>query len=289
MEIPGGLVTAEVFNWTGNVLRFPRSAAYRAFSREEVSRSGVYLLTGEGEDGPLAYIGEAEAVRDRLKHHIREKDWWTECFVVTTAGDALNKAHIRYLEARLIETARNVGRVELENQTNPPRPRLSEAQMANMEGFLETLLLVMPALRVDLLLSQTEQIRDQSNALSQIALPEFVLTTPKYGIAAYAVIQDGKFIVRKGSKAQATWIANAKQVDNYAKIHAQLLTAGVLVAEGKLASFAEDTAFSSPSAAAAVINGRSTNGTTAWTEPVTGRTYKEWEASRLSETECEAG
>ena len=46
---PEGLVTAEMFHWTGSVLRFPRSAADRAFKRSEVLQSGVYLLTGEGD------------------------------------------------------------------------------------------------------------------------------------------------------------------------------------------------------------------------------------------------
>ena len=176
--------------------------------------------------------------------------------MITAAGDALNKAHIRYLEARLVETALGIGRVSLDNQTAPLRPRLTEAAEANMEGFLDRLLLVMPALRVDLFLSQTQRIRETADQGTAIDLAAFALKTPKYGIKAEAVAQDGRFIVRAGSLAQANWIAKAKRRSNYAQLHAQLVKAGVLVAEGKLARFAEDTVFSSPSAAAAVITGR---------------------------------
>lgn len=54
---------------------------------------------------------------------------------------AINKGHARYLEARLIEMARTAGRVALDNGNEPPadRRRLSEADRANMELFLENL------------------------------------------------------------------------------------------------------------------------------------------------------
>ena len=54
---------------------------------------------------------------------------------------AINKGHARYLEARLIEMARTAGRVALDNGNKPPadRRRLSEADRANMELFLENL------------------------------------------------------------------------------------------------------------------------------------------------------
>ncbi|WP_374765316.1 DUF4357 domain-containing protein [Yunchengibacter salinarum] len=48
--------------------------------------------------------------------------------------------------------------------------------------------------------------------------------------------------------------------------------------------FSEDYAFKSPSAAASVVNGRPTNGTTAWKERHSGKTYKEWEADSLNDT-----
>ncbi|MFH7321332.1 DUF4357 domain-containing protein [Desulfurivibrio sp. D14AmB] len=39
----------------------------------------------------------------------------------------------------------------------------------------------------------------------------------------------------------------------------------------------------SPSAAAAVVNGRPANGTIEWKLQATGQTYKEWEAEKLNQ------
>lgn len=69
---PDGLLTAEVFNWTGHVLMIPRTQIAGALGREEASRTGVYILLGDGADGPIAYIGEAEDIGKRLKEHAKE-------------------------------------------------------------------------------------------------------------------------------------------------------------------------------------------------------------------------
>ena len=54
---PDGMLTAEVFNWTGPVLRTPRTQLREALAREQSGFTGIYLLIGEGEKGPCAYIG----------------------------------------------------------------------------------------------------------------------------------------------------------------------------------------------------------------------------------------
>jgi hypothetical protein len=58
---PDGMLTAEVFNWTGHVLMTPRTQISEALNRQEARYTGVYLLFGERAGEPLAYIGEAEA------------------------------------------------------------------------------------------------------------------------------------------------------------------------------------------------------------------------------------
>jgi hypothetical protein len=45
--------------------------------------------------------------------------------------------------------------------------------------------------------------------------------------------------------------------------------------------FAHDYAFSSPSAAAAILNGRSSNGRRDWREIRSGKEYGQWEIEQL--------
>jgi len=105
-----GMLTAELYNWTGHVLMAPRTQLADALRRPEPKCTGVYLLLSEQDGEPIAYIGESDDVGQRLKSHDLNKDWWTSVVFITTAGNKLNKAHVRYLEARLISEAKRIGR-----------------------------------------------------------------------------------------------------------------------------------------------------------------------------------
>jgi len=277
------MLTAEVFNWTGHVLMALRTRLSAALKRPEASYTGVYLLLGEDDDGSLAYIGEGEDIGGRIKSHDTSKDWWTSAVLITTAGNSLNKAHAKYLESRLVEEARKAGKIRLDNGNTPPRSSLSEAAQANMESFLEYVMMVLPALRIDSFLAQTRpQPKASPSAIDSSAESDvvFELRTPKHGIEARAVLTDGKFVVLSGSKASSKWRGKSSQHTGYSKLHEELTANGVLVPGEGLSVFQENYAFKSPSAAAAVVNGRPTNGTTEWRLP-DGKTYKQWEADKL--------
>lgn len=62
---PTGILLAEISNWTGKVLVAPRSQLDQLSKREEVRRTGVYLLVGPDPDDPsraLASISEGDNV-----------------------------------------------------------------------------------------------------------------------------------------------------------------------------------------------------------------------------------
>jgi len=77
----------------------------------------VYLLTGPTEtgDGTRIYVGEADDLRSRIDQHITGKDFWTLLIAFVSKDDNLNKAHVRYLEARLCQLAKEAGRAVLDN------------------------------------------------------------------------------------------------------------------------------------------------------------------------------
>ena len=66
---PDGMLTAEMFNWTGHVLMTPRTQLSQALSRTEAGYAGVYLLLGEREAEPLLYVGEGEDISARIRTH----------------------------------------------------------------------------------------------------------------------------------------------------------------------------------------------------------------------------
>lgn len=276
---PDGMLTAEVFNWTGHILMAPRTQISAALTRKEARYTGTYLLLGERDGQPLAYIGEGDDISHRIKNHDINKDWWTTVVLVTSAANNLHKAHVQYLEARLIEIARSIGRVPLDNGNTPTRPSLPEAAQANMEGFLDYLLMVLPALRVDLFLASTRP--NQPAKPIGTNAPLFELVNRRHGLSATARLEEGDFIVEAGSLARAEWFGQGTLDSGYAQLHAELVRMGVLVLQDERATFAKAYAFKSPSAAAAVVNGRPANGTIEWKVRGTGQTYKEWEAVQL--------
>ena len=283
---PDGMLTAEVFNWTGHLLMVPRTQISDALARKESRYTGVYLLLGEHDGLPLAYIGEAEDISARIRNHEGQKDWWTTAVLITSAANNLNKAHVRYLEARLIELARSVGRVPLDNGNTPARPSLTEAAQSNMEAFLEFVLMVLPALRIDVFLSN----KRPSTTTVEAALPPnrrvFELISRKHNIVATAIFADGEFVVQKGSQARPAWTGQPDH--SYAQNYAELLRMGIIESRGAHCEFTTNYAFKSPSAAAAAVNGRPSNGTLDWKLQATGQTYKEWEADELAKASGDA-
>jgi hypothetical protein len=291
---PDGMMTAELFNWTGHVLMAPRTQIGVALERTEAGHTGVYLLIGEQDGEARAYIGEGDDISARIRAHDVRKEWWTSAVFITAAENKLNKAHVRYLEARLIAQARAIGRVPIDNATNPPVPSLSEADIAKMEAFLENLLIVLPALRVDMFIQRSRPaVGTGINAIggqhipvtsSAVTFPtaRFALETKRHGLKATAVLAGGEFIVEAGSLARQNWVGQGTEMHSYAQLHEELRRSGILMMDGDHSRFTQNYAFRSPSAAAAVVTGRPANGQIEWREVGGGITYKEWEARQLS-------
>jgi hypothetical protein len=280
---PDGMLTATVFNWTGHILMTPRTRIVQALNRPEAAYTGVYLLLGEKDGKPLAYIGESDNVRDRIKNHDAKKDWWEQAVLITTAANNLNKAHVRYLEARLVAKAKEVGKVALDNGTNPVAAGLGEAARADMEVFLDFLWMALPALRVDLFLQHAKPKGSSISGTPSGESPVFELVSKKYALHAKARLVDGEFVVLEGSTARSTWVSTAQTKSGYASLREELEASGILVQQAGVSLFTSSYAFSSPSAAAAVVQGRPANGRIEWHVQNSVMTYHEWEATSLAQ------
>ena len=288
---PDGMITAELFNWTGHVFVTPRTRLAEALKRTEAGYAGVYLLLGEKDGVDCAYIGEAEDLGVRLKQHAAasDKDWWETAVLISASANRLNKAHVKYLESRLIVMAREIGHTPLHNGNSPKPPGLTEADIAKMEAFLASLMVVLPAIRVDMFIQRSRPAGSTVSSISREASylensksnpeAEFLLKYPKYGIQANAVLREGEFIVLAGSQLYPHW--QGKEGVNYHSLYEELLRGGVVKSDGQSAAFIKDYAFASPSAAATMIYGRSANGPESWHEINSDITYKEWEVRQL--------
>ena len=111
--------TVDIGNWSGKAIYSPRSAVEKVIDREELSGPGVYILKsdpGHPIYNERVYIGEAEHVNARVKQHLADGDKdFKEVACFTSANDLPTKSHVRYLESRLIQIARDVQNSEIDN------------------------------------------------------------------------------------------------------------------------------------------------------------------------------
>ncbi len=285
---PGGLTTAEITNWTGHVLHARRSDLGALLHRAEAQRTGVYLLLA---DDPTAigetrcYIGEADVVADRLRHHHRDKEFWDRAVVVTSKDTNLTKSHGRYLEARLIALATKAARVSLENSTKPPLPALPEADASDMDFFLAQLQIVLPVLGVNAVRSALAPAVNAAPAPVRSS-PLFRLVVARTNVDAQARQIDGEFTVLAGSRVVASWSdrgsaeSTRRAYESYRERHAHLVRDGSIRVQDGVGVLTRDVVFSSSSLAGAVMIGRSCNGRISWVSD--DGNFGQWEARNIA-------
>ena len=110
----------------------------------------------------------------------------------------------------------------------------------------------------------------------------------KSGVQATAVEEDGEFIVLEGSEALS---GTGYVQQSYSGLKEKLITEGVLVPQdGPVGTnkmrFAAPWSFNSPSAAAAVVLDRNSNGRIEWKVRGANQTYHDWQQAQASKQEA---
>jgi hypothetical protein len=267
-----GLRIIEKSNWTGKAVSCSRSQFPHVKRREEFQRPGVYLLVGmnDSKNLPIIYVGEGDPVGPRLESHITNKDFWTHLVLFSSKDQFLNKAHIQYLESRLVQLAKESKRSQLENGNAPTLPALSEADTAEMENFLSEMLVIYPVLNVTAFETSSLPVEAaQTDAEFQIRIGD--------GFARGYDRPEG-FVVLSGS-----WVAKDETPSLQALYRAErkaLLENGALAQKDNHLEFTQNYTFNSPSRASCVVLGRSSNGLADWKSNI-GKSLREVQSSKI--------
>src|ERR1017187_8992651 len=250
------LRTAEISNWTGKAVAAPRTELDELLQREELEKAGVYILSGTDPLSglPRAYIGEAEIIRERLKQH-KAKEFWVSAIVFVSKDENLTKAHVRYLESRLLAEAAHVNRFKLE-QNQAGGSRLPESDREDMEVFLARIRHPFPVPGSDI---PAPIAHPAANAQ-----PGGVLLCRNKGAEARGQRTANGFVVFHGSTAVLEERPSAESYPYVVAQRKQLIADGTLIEKDGFLVFTKDAEFSSPSGAAIVIHGGSANGLIAW-------------------------
>jgi hypothetical protein len=177
----------------------------------------------------------------------------------------LTKAHVRYLENRLLTEAAQVGRCTLE-QNQAGGSKLPESDREDMEVFLSHIRQLLPVLGSDLLIPIAQPAAKQQSG--------GILFCRMKGAEGRGRRTPEGFVVFRRSTAVLQERESAKKYPYVLTLRNQLIDNGTLIKNDGFYEFTKDAEFSSPSAAAAVIEGGSANGLIEWRTD-DGRVLKE--------------
>lgn len=249
-----GLVTAELSNWNGKVIKIPRTDVLDC-ERDDIRSIGVYFLFCQDEVSgkDAVYIGEAENVYQRLKQHIAAYRTGNEAYYWNTAvcfvSSMLNKALIRYLEDQLVSIAKSCGKYDVLTKTTYDT-WLKEADIASMGEFIENIKVLLRTLGYKVLVLAPQGDEKTVYLYCKCGEQE-----------AKGFVSTNGFTVMKNSTISEHVVPSFIQDgSSYYKLRKRLEENGT-ICNGR---FERDYEFSSPSAAAAVVRGSHSNGNILW-------------------------
>ena len=243
------LKSAELSNWSGKAFMGERKNIPIIQKMGELSSPGIYFLLNKVESRITLYVGEADEVNSRLRNHISDKDWW-DTFVCFISKDGnLTKAHVRYLEKRFYQIAKeNTTAFDLQNSLEPPGSKLPQSDIDDLEEYLKNMIFVLQNLGL-LDFAKSSDVKDEKG----IQLTgKLVITNDGYKLLK------GSFV--EGTERQSfhthCYYPLRKKIEEQ-KLLEKSSYEGVFVLK-------KDVDFNSSSAAASVVKNRATNGPKEW-------------------------
>lgn len=249
---PRGIRIAEITSRTVQAILIPRSILDEASKRSELDNVGVYILLGSNDSKQSAYIGEAENCLVRLKQHHKSKEFWTHALVFISKTQFFTKTHIKFLEWLSCERAVTANRYTLENGNSPTKPHVSESVEADLYDNFETIQTLSSTLGYP--------IFDELRKVDEKVV-DLVFCKSKNALAKGEYTEDG-LVIFAGSLCNLEEVKTAST--SLIRTRQNLIEQAVLVEDNGVLKFTTDYPFSSPSAAACVVLGRSANGWIEW-------------------------
>ncbi len=248
---PYGVKTAELSNWNGKVVICPRSALKQLTNLDIADSPAVYLLYNR--DDNFLYVGETDSLHARITHHTQTKDFWEE-FIACTSPE-LTKTEVKYLEHTLHKRLQKDGLVNLQNNVSPKTPTIRKEIQDAMDEFIDHV--------SDILLSLGFTFMGASAEVHKSAEQGIRVYCEGKEAKAEGVYGESGLLVKAGSIFRAEMVPSIQ--DKYKQLQQTLLSKGVLVPEDEQTlRLTEDHLFSSPSAAASLVLGSSSNGLAKW-------------------------
>ncbi|MBQ6841823.1 MAG: GIY-YIG nuclease family protein [Firmicutes bacterium] len=227
----------------------PRPLLAEAKKLHGISRPGIYYLISETDDNRIAniYVGQTRNGIARLDDHNRSKDFWNKAIMFLADNKTFSLDMISGLEAYAITKAHESKRYRVENAVKP-KYEIDEYDVPLIEEVYEEIKFIMATQGYKL---------DDSSSLDNANK----LHTTRNGIEGYAVYNGETFELLSGSQIDMSRPCNSPALEKQRKT--ALANGDIVEKDGKYI-LNVSLSFSSPSAAAVFVLGKSINGWTEW-------------------------
>lgn len=262
-------------------IRRDDSAFFKDFSKE-LQRPALYVLLNQATR--KAYIGETDDFMKRITQHMIHKEFWDEVIVYLDKNeDTISKTEVQYLEYLAYNKAIESKSFDVsENTQSPKLPHMNVIQRSKTENFFRNVQFLTQFVGCDIFIKKShskavvsKKEQATGNAISkkeQATGGEKIFYCTRAGSNAKGYMrEDGKFVVLAGSELRSGECDSLtpKSVEK----RQAFIDAYCSQSKGKIILKADYT-FTSPSAAAGMVVGGSSNGWTRWKD-AEGRTLNE--------------
>lgn len=246
---PKGTRYAFISNKICQMFVVPRSNLDYLDKQKKLHKPAFYILIGEDEMAkPQAYIGETENFRERVKDHDQKKTFWQKALIFVSKDADMTKTDVQYLEYLAVQQAKHINRYGLqENKQTPKEPNLPEYQKDAMDEFFEDIKFLTSFIGISIF---------ETASVNQ--LPVFHFT--RRGADARGVYDGNGFTVLRDSVLSKDAVSSCHAIARREMIIKDYSQAN----ENGNPVLTSDISFSSPSTAAGICGGCSSNGWVEW-------------------------
>lgn len=152
-----GVIKLEDDSWTysGVLYNAPRNSVVKLLATDACKRAGVYMLLSKNK----VYVGKSNDLARRINDHILGKDWWTSVLVLTSASEKLKATGISYLEATLIDKAKQLHCLDCDNKNGGDATLPDEFEKVALDQYLEEALFYMELIGIKIF---SEKLKDHN-------------------------------------------------------------------------------------------------------------------------------
>lgn len=246
---PKGTRYAFISNKICQMFVVPRSNLDYLDKQKKLHKPAFYILIGEDEMAkPQAYIGETENFRERVKDHDQKKTFWQKALIFVSKDADMTKTDVQYLEYLAVQQARQINRYSLqENKQTPKEPNLPEYQKDAMDEFFEDIKFLTSFIGISIF---------ETAPVNQLPIFHF----KRRGADARGVYDGTGFTILRDSVFSKDAVSSCHAIER----REMIIKDYTHINENGKPVLTSDVSFSSPSTAASICGGCSSNGWVDW-------------------------